>query len=775
MEVDIAIQVLDESGDGVPGAQVAIGDRTTTSDEAGIAIVSIDSPVVATIRTDRTLPEPVAIAPRDRAVEVRLWNRTGPDGRERTSLHFGGDVMLGRRYLDPELSTPFVEDAESARRIVADLAPLTSSADWTSVNLETVVGNLPADDALPAKRFLLQSSPLVAEALDEMGVDLVTLGNNHAYDWGEAGIESTVSVLDTASILHVGAGTSPDEAVRGRIAQVGAVAIGVVSVTTVTGDFVNDRLPEVDEPVPADLSPNQRWQYELRPFGFRSPDERLTIASRPMRISEVWDIVGGAESSDRFEHADELWAAATATFPELQDWVARRGHGGAARYQSERVDDEISRLRTGGADFIVVQVHGGFQFAEVNSSFIRNVARRSIDAGADAVIAHHPHVLQGVEWYEDKLIVYSLGNLVFDQQLLSTFPSAVLRVITEGDRTLEARLMPVILDRYRPVPVVGDAAQEIIRLIDARTAQPATSSRIGGLAVGSVLDAPANRRIVDTDTSAAPGEFDRSASVVFERNSGLILRNRSSQTVSLDTSGRLGAWLPACAITRTDVLDPQTRIGIDLFDWGDFDRSTAQVRPTRFPVNWLVSKDSRRWAYGIGSTGEDFDRAFTLFSDTDSVTTVRIGGRFDTHAHRLFDSGGRPLDASATYQLVLDAKRVRGETPIVRMVSYISDETDSSTRLREIEFPVPVPDDDRWHRLAIPVSDALFAPDENGAVPDAATMLIDTPPALRGELTIDNVMFIEWRGSTESEVATWVEGDIVRSSNDAVVLEMSGC
>ncbi len=782
-EVDVSIRIVDELGNAVADADVTFGDTTTKSNADGVAIVSIESPVVVTIETDDTLPEPVAIAPRDADIEVRLWNRNSVEGSERTSLHFGGDVMLGRRYLDPELSTPFVDDAESARRVVADVAPITAAADWTSVNLETVVGDLHPNDALPAKRFLLQSTPLVTEALDEMGVDLVALGNNHAYDWGQAGLDSTVQILDDASMEHVGAGSTEEDALRGHIAQVGDLAIGSISVTTVTGDFVNDQLPTGDEPVPADLAESESWQYELRTFGFRSDDQELVVTERQMRIREVWDIIDEVETSEAFEDFDDmegLWAAAFDVFPELQDWVARRGHGGPARYERAAVEEEIGELRSLGADFVAVQIHGGFQFAEVNSEFIRTAARGAIDAGADAVIAHHPHVLQGVEWYEDRLIVYSLGNLVFDQAFLSTFPSAVLRVITEGDRILEARLLPIIIDRYRPVPVVGDAAQEIVRLIDARTAQPATSSRIAELSVASVLDNRAQNIPFGTAASFPQGEFDRSAAVVFDRNSGLITRERVSQIETIDTSNRFGTWLNACALVRTDDLDSGVFVGTDLFDWGDFDRSTAQVRPTRFPVNWLVSKDSERWAYDIGASGTNFDRAFTLFSDTDTTTTVRIGARMDIDAHRLFDRDGQPLDAPATYEIALDAKRIRGETPKIRLVSFDFDDTDptvdpESTRLHEVELNIPVPDDGRWHRVTIVVPDTLFGSAETGDVPNSTTMLIDTPPALRGELTIDNVMFIEWRGATQSDVATWVEGDIIRAIENEATVETSGC
>ena len=82
-------------------------------------------------------------------------------------MHFGGDVMLGRRYLETDRAdSTIVTDAASARDIVSDLAPLSATADWTVVNLESVIGELPATEAYAGKRFLLQSTPLITETLD---------------------------------------------------------------------------------------------------------------------------------------------------------------------------------------------------------------------------------------------------------------------------------------------------------------------------------------------------------------------------------------------------------------------------------------------------------------------------------------------------------------------------------------------------------------------------------------------------------------------------------
>ena len=112
-------------------------------------------------------------------------------------------------------------------------------------------------------------------------------------------------------------------------------------------------------------------------------------------------------------------------------------------------------------------------------SGLQEVAHASIDAGADIVIGHHPHVLQGFEWYDGKLIAYSLGNLVFDQDFLATYASTMLRVVYEGDRLIEAKVYPLSLEGYRPLPAADALAEDILRTIDARSATPAIARATG--------------------------------------------------------------------------------------------------------------------------------------------------------------------------------------------------------------------------------------------------------------------------------------------------------
>ncbi|GAJ05747.1 unnamed protein product, partial [marine sediment metagenome] len=65
--------------------------------------------------------------------------------------------------------------------------------------------------------------------------------------------------------------------------------------------------------------------------------------------------------------------------------------------------------------FLIISLHWGEEYKLINSSAQQRVAHKIIEAGADLIIGHHPHVVQNIEKYQGKLIFYSLGNFIFDQ------------------------------------------------------------------------------------------------------------------------------------------------------------------------------------------------------------------------------------------------------------------------------------------------------------------------------------------------------------------------
>jgi poly-gamma-glutamate synthesis protein (capsule biosynthesis protein) len=91
-----------------------------------------------------------------------------------------------------------------------------------------------------------------------------------------------------------------------------------------------------------------------------------------------------------------------------------------ARAEPQAVARAIAAARAAGADVVVVSHHGGDEYADQPLARTRSLFHAYVDAGADLVVGHHPHVVQGVEWYAGKPVLYSLGNVLM--QMHSAHP-----------------------------------------------------------------------------------------------------------------------------------------------------------------------------------------------------------------------------------------------------------------------------------------------------------------------------------------------------------------
>ncbi len=148
-----------------------------------------------------------------------------------------------------------------------------------------------------------------------------------------------------------------------------------------------------------------------------------------------------------------------------------RSHAGSqyvAWGDTGRIYPAIRELKASGrADVVVVSMHGGTEYAEAPPQHMQELARGVVDAGADLVLAHHPHVLQPVVWYRHKPIVQSLGNFVFLQDGPWTRLSAILRVVVTPDRRLRLSAIPVHVG-HQPTLATGAAADSVRRRLRVR-------------------------------------------------------------------------------------------------------------------------------------------------------------------------------------------------------------------------------------------------------------------------------------------------------------------
>ena len=99
---------------------------------------------------------------------------------------------------------------------------------------------------------------------------------------------------------------------------------------------------------------------------------------------------------------------------------------------------EIEKAKE-NCDYLCVYVHWGIERNTTPEDYQKSMAKQYIDAGADAVIGSHPHVLQGIEFYQGKPIFYSLGNFIFNQDIASTM-AVQIEIDKEGGN--EISLIP---------------------------------------------------------------------------------------------------------------------------------------------------------------------------------------------------------------------------------------------------------------------------------------------------------------------------------------------
>jgi poly-gamma-glutamate synthesis protein (capsule biosynthesis protein) len=122
-----------------------------------------------------------------------------------------------------------------------------------------------------------------------------------------------------------------------------------------------------------------------------------------------------------------------------------------------RVPDAVRAARAElGADFVVVSVHWGTEFEPHPAPSQIEAAHLLVDAGADLVLGHHPHVLQDIERYHGGVIAYSLGNFVFDEGFLSRRQTIILHATLDGSGTLrrvtDVAITPIMIGHYDHLP-----------------------------------------------------------------------------------------------------------------------------------------------------------------------------------------------------------------------------------------------------------------------------------------------------------------------------------
>ena len=249
------------------------------------------------------------------------------------------------------------------------------------------------------------------------------------------------------------------------------------------------------------LAINNEFPFSTR--GTKAPDKQYTFRADPKYVSILTemgvDVAGLANNhvldfgkdalSDTFETLDDAgikyigagdskkraqklivikkegmkfgFLAASRVIPVVSWDVRNQTPGVFTTYDPADLIDEIKKAKD-KCDYLFVMVHWGQEHTTKLKDYERPMAHQFIDAGADVVIGAHPHVLQGVESYNGKMIYYSLGNFIFNE----TIDRTVAVKITATSDGLKHVLLPARAKSAKTSSLKGDDAGEIFSYID---------------------------------------------------------------------------------------------------------------------------------------------------------------------------------------------------------------------------------------------------------------------------------------------------------------------
>ncbi|MCS6777573.1 MAG: CapA family protein, partial [Chthonomonadaceae bacterium] len=245
----------------------------------------------------------------------------------------------------------------------APTRPLLRAADIAFGNLECCVAE--GGSPLPDKQFTFRAHPRTARALADAGFDIVSLANNHAWDYGREALAETVRHVRAAGVAVTGAGNNRAQAHALTVLERNGLRVGFLAY----------------------------------------------LGMFPPLLSE------------------------SATLPSV------------AMASVTSITQEV-RAAARQVDFLIVSLHAGKELAKRPTARQRTLAIAAINAGADIVLGHHPHVVQPVEIYRSRIICYSLGNFVFSASGRGS--GAMLDATLYPDGSIRARLRPLVLAGVQP-------------------------------------------------------------------------------------------------------------------------------------------------------------------------------------------------------------------------------------------------------------------------------------------------------------------------------------
>ena len=296
------------------------------------------------------------------------------------------------------------------------LQKLIQSHDVRFLNLESTFHNCEGYPAAESGGTWAMSDPRTLDDIQKFGFNIFTTANNHSGDFGEGGILATIAHLKERDMTFSGTGKNLGDAAKPCYLETKYNRVALISCNA-----GNRKAPWA-----GDQSRNMPGRPGLNPVGIQEvyhvDEEHFQMVKELAKISTVnreaeKHIRNGYGvpfpddvmplGSARFKLDDKCWVE---SFPAEKDML--------------RIEAEIREAKL-QADTVLVSIHSHYIDCYDNTKvpqFLETFCRRCIDAGADVVIGHGPHELQGVELYKNGLIFYSIGNFLFETETVEFQP-----------------------------------------------------------------------------------------------------------------------------------------------------------------------------------------------------------------------------------------------------------------------------------------------------------------------------------------------------------------
>lgn len=322
----------------------------------------------------------------------------------KTTFIAAGDAFVTKRL--PKCGYEGFEEVQACIR----------SHDVAFLNLESTFHDREGIPAAISGGTWAMSDPKILDDIKEYGFNLFNTANNHSCDYSHGGVLATIKHLKERDMLFAGTGKDLGDASKPCYLETKNARVALIACNSSSDDSSRAGAQSGDLPGRPGVNPLRcikKYHVDKAHFDMVKGLESVTdINAFPERLIQL------GYSSPYPE--DQTTLGSYRFILDDRCWIESVPHAA----DMERMVSQIKEAKK-QADIVLVSIHTHFYDGyetNIPAKFLETFAHNCIDAGADVIIGHGPHELQGIEKYKEGLIFYSIGNYIFETETVEYQP-----------------------------------------------------------------------------------------------------------------------------------------------------------------------------------------------------------------------------------------------------------------------------------------------------------------------------------------------------------------